>query len=237
MKNLIYPDICFICKNFFEYKGLKEEKFKFPGDFNEVFCDVLCPECLSKVFFVQGRIKDLFADKKFLSSINSPFIYQDSIVDIVHLLKYNYKTFFAEKISWFILKTYLEFYKNQVHDLAVFVPMHKKAFRKRGFNQTYLIAIETQNLAKKYRVDFPEINKNVLIKIKNTRSQAGLKKEERRKNISNVFKVKNSFLVKGKKVLIIDDVCTTGSTLEECAKTLVKSGAQCVDAITFARAV
>ncbi|MDY0360063.1 MAG: phosphoribosyltransferase family protein [Desulforegulaceae bacterium] len=163
-------------------------------------------------------------------------MYKDSIVDIVHMLKYNEQTFIAEKISWFVLKSYLEIYSENYPELVLFVPMHKKAFRKRGFNQTYLIAFHTQKLAKKMNVFFPEIKKNVLVKMKNTKSQTEFKGRERKKNIAGAFLVKNPLVIKGKKILIIDDVCTTGSTLEECAKTLLKYGAKKVDAITFARA-
>jgi len=163
-------------------------------------------------------------------------MYRDSIVDIVHMLKYNEQTFIAEKISWFILKSYLELYMEEFPELVLFVPMHKKAFRKRGFNQTYLIALHTFNLAKKVNVFLPEIEKDVLVKVKNTKSQTEYKGSKRKKNIAGAFDVKYPVLVEGKKILIIDDVCTTGSTLEECARTLLSFGAESVDAITFARA-
>jgi ComF family protein len=237
MKNLVYPDICIICKKFFENSSSNYDKSRFPKDFREVFGDVLCCECLDRIFFANCGLSGFPGEKSYLDSVISPFLYRDSIVDIVHLLKYNDKIFLAEKISWFILKSYIDLYKEEFPDLALFVPMHKKAFRKRGFNQTYLIAWKTFKLAETNRIYFPEVHKNILLKTKNTMSQAELKKEERLKNISNAFNVNNPCSVKGKRILIIDDVCTTGSTLEECAKTLVKSGARSVDAITFARAV
>jgi ComF family protein len=236
MKNLIYPDICFACKKIFERNDLLQQNKSFPKNFRDVFSDVLCSDCLVKICPVKDDKTGFFFSKKHIDSLSSIFYYKDSIVDIVHLLKYNDKIFLAEKISWLILQQYFELYKNNYPELCVFVPMHKKAFRKRGFNQTYLIANETQKLAWKNKIYFPEVHKEVLIKIKNTKSQTELKKEERKHNISNVFKVKNPFFVKGKKILLLDDVCTTGSTLEECAKTLSKSGAKSVDAITFARA-
>jgi len=235
MKNLIYPDICFICKKKFENKSFGENN-NFPKSFTQVFYDILCKDCLSKISPVNNFKSDFFLKKRFLNLVYSSFMYKDSIVDIVHMLKYNEQTFIAEKISWFVLKSYLEIYSENYPELVLFVPMHKKAFRKRGFNQTYLIAFHTQKLAKKMNVFFPEIKKNVLVKMKNTKSQTEFKGRERKKNIAGAFLVKNPLVIKGKKILIIDDVCTTGSTLEECAKTLLKYGAKKVDAITFARA-
>lgn len=236
MKNLIYPDICFICKKIFEKRPFAAEK-KFPISFDQVFCDILCPKCLDKIFFVSNEKSDLRFEKKYLNLVHSSFMYRDSIVDIIHMLKYNEQTFISEKISWFVLQSYLEIYTEEFPKLVLFVPMHKKAMTKRGFNQTYLICIHAFRLAKKMNIFFPEIDKNILVKVKNTKSQTKYKDIERRKNIQGAFQVKNPLAVEGKKILIIDDVCTTGSTLEECAKTILSCGADSVDAITFARAL
>jgi ComF family protein len=76
-----------------------------------------------------------------------------------------------------------------------------------------------------------------LRRIVDTESQAGLKKEERRSNIRKAFNLKDPERIRGQKILLVDDVYTTGSTLSECAKTLLKEGAEAVGALTLARAI
>ena len=76
-----------------------------------------------------------------------------------------------------------------------------------------------------------------LSRIVDTESQAGLKKEERRSNIRKAFSIPDPERVRGRRILLVDDVYTTGSTLGECARILVKGGAEAVGALTLARAI
>lgn len=109
------------------------------------------------------------------------------------------------------------------------VPISKKKLKQRGFNQTEEIGKE---LAKFLKI--PLINKN-LIKIKEIMPQTELKKQEREKNIKEAFSLKNKKEIKDKKILLIDDVYTTGSTMEECARILKEAGAEEVWGIVIAR--
>jgi len=81
------------------------------------------------------------------------------------------------------------------------------------------------------------IDRGLLVREKYTKPQTGLNRKERVKNIRNAFVMADSEKVNGKKVLIIDDVYTTGATTNECARVLLKHGAQSVDVLTLARAV
>lgn len=114
-------------------------------------------------------------------------------------------------------------------DHIVPVPLHPKKLRQRGFNQALLLA----------RSFFPgerkKIRSDILVKIRETESQTGLSGTERRKNLRNAFQVKNSGAVSGKKLLLVDDVYTTGTTVRECARMLMKAGAVNVDVLTLAR--
>ena len=109
-------------------------------------------------------------------------------------------------------------------DFLVPVPIHKKRLEKRGFNQAELLA---KNLTWNY--------KNILIRTKNTKPQADLGKEERMGNVENAFSVIHDVEVAGKTVLLIDDVYTTGSTLENCAEVLIKAEAKKVYGLTWAQ--
>ncbi len=109
------------------------------------------------------------------------------------------------------------------------VPLFKKKEKSRGYNQSKEIA---EILSIYYRLP---LQKNNLIKVKNTKSQTNFSKKERVLNIANSFTIKNPSLVEGKTIFLIDDVFTTGATMEECTRTLKKAGAKKVFGIVVAR--
>ena len=100
------------------------------------------------------------------------------------------------------------------------VPLFRKQKRRRGFNQAELIA---QELSRFFQIPLEAAN---LIKIRKTKSQARLNKEQREVNLKNSFALKNPAVIAGRKIILIDDVITTGATLEECAKALKQAGAK-----------
>lgn len=109
------------------------------------------------------------------------------------------------------------------------VPLEKSKMKERGYNQS-------EELAKKLSETIKTpLACGILVKIKKTESQMELSKEEREKNLKGAFLVKNPSKIKGKKVFLIDDVYTTGSTMEECARILRKSGAKEAWGIAIAR--
>jgi ComF family protein len=114
-------------------------------------------------------------------------------------------------------------------DLVVPVPLSRKRLQERGYNQVALIAWPL-SVALRIAYD-PE----TLFRTRETRSQVGLTKAERRDNVHGAFGARPSS-VDGRKVLLVDDVATTGSTLSSCAEALYASGARDVFAITVARA-
>jgi ComF family protein len=117
------------------------------------------------------------------------------------------------------------------YSLIVPVPLHPRRLRQRGFNQSVILARE---IARRHGI---AMEFRALRRIVDTESQAGLKKEERRSNIRKAFGMSDPDRVSGKQVLLVDDVYTTGSTLGECARTLLKGGAESVGALTLARAI
>ena len=106
--------------------------------------------------------------------------------------------------------------------------MTKKSEKKRGFNQCELIA---KNIG--YHINIPV--SNCIKKIKNTKEQKTLTKEERIKNLRGVFKVSRIKDIKDKNVILIDDVMTTGATINECKDVLKKSGANKIIVLTIAK--
>ena len=115
------------------------------------------------------------------------------------------------------------------YDIICSVPMHKNKLKKRGYNQAHLLAKDlAQNLGLYY-------DKNILIKTINNEKQSSLSKPERYENIKNVFKVQKTDKILNKKVILIDDICTTSATLEECSKVLKEAGANKVIALVIAK--
>jgi ComF family protein len=116
-------------------------------------------------------------------------------------------------------------------ELIIPVPLHRERLKKRSFNQALLIAREL----------FPDqgtkIEASLLVRNRPTTPQTGLSGRQRRKNLFRAFSVKRPQMTTGKKILLVDDVFTTGSTVHECARTLSRSGAASVEVFTLARAV
>ena len=98
-------------------------------------------------------------------------------------------------------------------DAVVPMPLSKKSLKKRGYNQSALIA---KKIADTFEVPYYD---NVLIKVKETKRQSELKLSERKKNINGAFTLRRSNLIKGKTVLLVDDIFTSGCTMREAAKT------------------
>jgi ComF family protein len=111
-------------------------------------------------------------------------------------------------------------------DLLVPVPLHVRRLKERGFNQALLLARA-----------FPEkpLAREALLRVRHTVPQSGLNPKERRENVKKAFAVPRPEDVEGKRIVLIDDVYTTGATVKECAKVLLRSGAQAVQVLTVAR--
>jgi ComF family protein len=115
-------------------------------------------------------------------------------------------------------------------DAVIPVPLHKDRLKKRGFNQSLLLARE---VARGFRI---EVDYKSLKRTLPTRPQVDLKTDERRKNVRGAFEVKRAERVCGRRVVLVDDVFTTGATVRECSKVLKKAGAR-VYVLTLARVV
>jgi ComF family protein len=135
----------------------------------------------------------------------------------------------AEAMGILMSRFFYNRYPSKSFDLTVPVPMHPIRFIKRGFNQSALIA---RCLSK--RLDIP-ISFDTLIKKRNTKPQSTLDKRERSENLKGSFAVKNNSRINDKRVLLVDDVITTSSTVNECSKTLIEAGARSVRVFSFCR--
>ena len=154
----------------------------------------------------------------------SPLIYDGNGQQLILAMKFGRKKYIANTLAAMMADEFIK--RNMNAEIAVFVPMTREEEKKRGFNQSELLA---RNVAE--RLNLPLLP--ALVKTKNTSQQKQLKREEREKNLIDAFACIYKE-VKGRKILLIDDVFTTGATANACTHTLLKAGAKEVSVLTAA---
>ena len=228
--SLLYPATCAICG-----KSVRAGEY-------------LCNGCEAKIV----RIVPPFCEtcsEPFEGSITSTFtcancahrtIYFDAAVaayrgrgivrDVIHEFKYNRQIHLRHLVArWLRAGLDDERLRDYQFDVIVPVPLHPARQRERGFNQASLLAelLGAQSAIRSIPV---------LKRIRYTTTQTALDRSERMENLHNAFRLRKNADVRGLRVLLVDDVLTTGSTLSECARVLKRAGAISVHAATAARA-
>lgn len=156
------------------------------------------------------------------------FSYVHPIDKFIINLKFNHQLIYAKLFGELFVKHLKSYYKNtSFPELVIPIPLHQKRLKQRGFNQVFELA---KSIKKHLNI---KIDTNSCIKIKNTPPQSLITFDERKVNIKNSFKIKYS--IQAKHVAILDDVMTTGHTVNELSKTLKKSGMQKIDVWCIAR--
>jgi competence protein ComFC len=157
--------------------------------------------------------------------------YSGPLAELLKALKYHRATWLAPDLAE-LLDPLARQHVGLGHiDAVTFVPLHRRRQRRREFNQSALIARElARRLGKRYM-------SGILVRHRETESQTRLTASERMINVRGSFKCRNSSWIEGRRLLLVDDVMTTGATVSECAKTLKESGAGAVYVVTVARGV
>ena len=201
--NLIYPPMCGIC-----------------GKLNDNF---LCPKCQKileneAVFgidkYKKMEIEKNLEERKYFDEHLYIFEYEGIIRRIILKYKFQDKAYLYKTFVNFLLKNknFFEFIKK--YDTIIPVPISRKRRAVRGYNQSELIVKEIANFT-----NLKE-ESDCLFKIKNVIEQSKLNKEERQKNIQGVYELRNKEKLYKNKILLVDDIYTTGSTVNECSKVL-----------------
>lgn len=179
--------------------------------------EILCDECVERIDYAElPRQDDIFA----ASNYSDPILRKT-----IWLLKYKKVKSAAAPLATLLRQRVWGKIKIE-NSLVAPVPLSKKRLRQRGFNQSELIA---RHLSDNVRTD-------LLCKKIHTDSQVSIKdKEKRLTNLAGSFAVKNPEAVRGRNIILIDDVCTTGATIKEARKVLKDAGAKKVIAIVVAR--
>ena len=156
-------------------------------------------------------------------------IYEGALREAIHRVKFDGERALGRRLGRWLFRS-LSGETAEV-DWVVPVPLHPRKVRERGFNQSEILSLaiaEAAGLAHAPRC---------LLKTTPTRSQATLGKRDRRRNLRGTFAVAPGFSMTGKRVLLVDDIYTTGCTVEECARVLRRGGARAVRVVTLARTV
>lgn len=195
----------------------------------------ICENCINEIEI--SNIKDLneFFHQN-LSSLNLitnyyakyEFIKDGKFQTAVHNLKYNHKSRIGIQLGIELGKELLKMNWFNEIDLIIPVPIHRIKKLSRGYNQSDLIAKGISTVSQKI------VDNKTLKRIRNTPTQTHLHLQERIENVKEAFKVVRKGKIKDKVILIVDDVCTTGSTVNEVARTLLNSGAKKVNLATLA---
>ena len=157
------------------------------------------------------------------------FSYQERIRKLILNYKFNGKSYLYKTIVNFLLKNEKFFQILKSYDTIIPVPISKKRRKERGYNQSELIARE---IAKRAKINY---NNQSLLKTKNIIEQSKLNKEQRQKNIQGVYQIRNHKKITNKKILLIDDIYTTGSTANECSKILEQANPKKIGVLTIAK--
>ena len=230
LKELLFPPVCLVCNTHMH-------------DIQEMH---LCQHCLAGFRFIVppfcSACGERFVSREGTNHLCStclatPFSfskarslvsYNDHAARLIHSFKYGKRTAALSTFNAFWEKSGLKQEFSDI-DLVVPVPLHLERLRWRGYNQALLLAeLFFQDQKKK-------VDPFLLIRIKNTPPQTGLSGRDRRKNLSGAFAVVHPESISSKKILLVDDVFTTGTTLSECAQSLMSLGALSVQALTLAK--
>lgn len=226
--NLIYPLHCASCK-----KPLDPENGS-----------AVCGNCISLIkrnpapyCIYCGRPQDTagcvcddcLKDKPAFSMAYSACLYEGNLKELIHQFKYSGKLALSGDLSN-LISDFL--YDNpdilEGADIITFVPIAAGHMVKRGFNQSKVLA---KHISDSYGIPMIDCIEKIIY----TKSQNSLSREERLSNLKGAFRTRGRTILNGLKVLIIDDVMTTGATLNECAKVLLSAGAADVRCLTLAR--
>ncbi|MBR4632591.1 MAG: ComF family protein [Elusimicrobia bacterium] len=228
--SIIFPRTCSLCGTTLNFSSKQN----------------ICNKCLEKIPKLEGLIchkcslplpdggatcSDCKSNKDiYFEVLKSPYTYSTQMKKLIKNLKYSRKTFLAKDLSLPLAEFIKKENIDKEVDVVVPVPMHWFKKWKRGYNQAEILATGVAQIINKPMY-------NALVRTKYTKPQFNLKKQERHENLESMFDINKKYvdIIKGKKILLIDDIATTCSTANQCAKVLKSLRCKIV-VVTLARA-
>ena len=208
--DLFFPQVCSVC-----------------GKLNNKGLCIKCKNKIEKLAIFQMTKENL--KEGYFQELIAIFPYEGIIRQLLLTYKFHEKSYMYVCFVNFILKNKKIFEKLQSYDTIVPVPISKKRMKERGYNQSLLIA---RKISRELNIS---LQANCLVKTRNIIEQSKLNKEQRKENIQNVYGLKNGEILNNKRILLIDDIYTTGSTVNECAKILQQGKPKKVDVLVLAK--
>jgi len=212
--NLIFPPKCVFCGGLI--KGGEDETC--------LACRRSLPYCMAANV---GDIDGAAAGFRFIRAV-SVFVYKGYVTDSIYRFKERGCRTYAKTYARYLKHTIEHYYGGIKFDYIVSVPMTKAKIGKRGYDQTRLIS---EHLSREISIPYLV---EAMVKVRETTKQQNLTRQERKVNLRNSFEVAKRSEIDGKTLLLIDDVFTTGTTMEECAGELLAHGAEAVYVATVA---
>ena len=200
---VIYPyqDICDACERKLEY--VSEPKCKKCGKPIRLMEQEYCMDCTKHVHYYEQGI--------------AACVYSEQVKKSIYKFKYHNRRGYSEFYGKAIAAKYQKQIQAWKADVLIPVPIHYKRYVKRGYNQSKLLA---KQLSKQLNIP---MDSSILQRSINTKPQKELNVKDRLKNLESAFKITEN-VVKYKQVIIVDDIYTTGSTIDACAKILMDAG-------------
>jgi competence protein ComFC len=229
--DLLYPRQCQICG---EVETCRRFSFLCDGCFdsaprlNPPYCE-RCALPLPGAFSAPFRCPNCSEMSLHFSRAMAPLRFQGVVRRVIHAFKYSHQRYWSQVLSSWLVDEAKSWNLSAEVDVVVPVPLFATRERERGFNQAKLL---TEDFVKAVRIP---CEPRALVRVRETETQTHLDRAERLENLRNAFQVRNADSIEGKRVLLMDDVLTTGSTANECARVLQEAGATSVLVFTLAR--
>jgi ComF family protein len=253
---VFFPGICCGCGQLFRLPRHIEHANTFEQWMDRCLCQActgafqvvrspLCPQCGQPFASAHGpdHLCGLCQERPFhFSAARAAGLYEGGLRTAIQQLKYQGRDTLARPLGRFLWQTLGRHWNPSQIDRVIPVPLHPRRLRQRGFNQAAVLVREWPRLAKRegYQVPADWIDRCTLQRQRPTQPQTGLKRQERVINLRRAFQVSTprpSTGMKNLRVLLVDDVMTTGTTADACARMLMAAGAAEVLVLTLARAV
>ena len=233
--NLFYPESCFICSSPVARRqdcGLCDECWRKVLSLRiEGAC---CPSCSAPLpNFAEGSESlclDCVRQPPPYSGARSFGYYSTELRQAIHELKFQGRRTLVQLLAPLLADVFFESWQREDFDFLTDVPLHPSRRRERGFNQAELLCRALAQI-----IGLPKFES--MRRTASTRSQVGLSDAQRLENVRNVFNCAHIDRVAGKRILLVDDVMTTGATVASAAQTLIDAGAKKISILTVARAI
>lgn len=230
--DFVFPPHCHVCRSFIPRSG----RLNICSSCLENLQPLESPLCTICSMPFHGKSDDhpcgsCIKNPPAFDAARAAYIYEGAVRELVHRFKYDYRTHLRRPLAIMTAEALSGFIRENRPDLIVPVPLHVRRLRSRGFNQAVLLG---ELLSKEWGIP---MDRRTMSRIRWTEPQITLDVDQRKENVKGAFSVSDPAVVRGRSVLLLDDVYTTGSTAGECARVLKRNGAERVLVATVARAI